>query len=121
MVSYMTNQKNWMRKLSKKLSDRIVAKLWGTTVIADDKKVEVIIAKKFKPLPKQEYLGEIIMETHIGNGMGQKFIDPIIMKSAITHPDSDLMIQYEKETGKHAVWGGRVTKQFIRWMGENVR
>lgn len=26
-----------------------------------------------------------------------------------------LMMKYEQETGKHAFWHGRVTKQFLKW------
>lgn len=44
--------------------------------------------------------------------------DPITGATGILHPDSDLMKQYEKRTGKHAVWGGHETKQFLKWKGK---
>lgn len=29
--------------------------------------------------------------------------------------EEELMIRFEKETGKNAVWGGKVTKQYKTW------
>ena len=52
--------------------------------------------------------------------MEKSNIDSITFKSSIEHPDSDLMIQYQKETGKRSVWGGKQTKQFLKWKELNV-
>lgn len=42
--------------------------------------------------------------------------EAVIEKSAeIADLESDLMLQFEKESGKHAVWGGKKTKGFLKW------
>ena len=32
----------------------------------------------------------------------------------------DYMAEYEQQTGKHAEWGGKVTKQFLNWKEKYV-
>ena len=62
--------------MKNKLSDRVVLKLWGKRVIADDRQVDE----------------QIDIE--------------------------DYMAEFEQRTGKHAIWRGNVTKQFLTWKEE---
>ena len=40
----------------------------------------------------------------------KKYVEKVV---GLTPPE-----QFEKETGKHAIWRGKVTKQFLRWVDE---
>jgi hypothetical protein len=31
-----------------------------------------------------------------------------------------LMVEFESKTGKHAVWAGKITKQFIEWKRDKI-
>ena len=83
------------RKKKVKLSDEVVAIKWGKKpkmFVATDKRVKFL--GDFNPPERQEFLGE--------------------------EPKVDFEKLFEVETGKNAVWGGKVTKQFLVWKEKYV-
>ncbi|MHA1112059.1 MAG: hypothetical protein ACTSRE_13205 [Promethearchaeota archaeon] len=63
--------------------------------------------------------GGIYLE--FGNHSTSNEFEKIILSQLFTEPapaenaERELMKKFKRETGKHAIWGGRVTKQFLRW------
>ena len=91
------------KRKKKKLSDEVVLQKWGKKpmqFIANDQKVTVEPIVEDYPA-KTEYI------------MVRSTLEP--------EPNiEDYMAEYEQQTGKHAEWGGKVTKQFLNWKEKYV-
>lgn len=48
----------------------------------------------------------------------REIADAVTLETAKTAKDNDLYLQFEKETGKHAIWGGKETKGYLSWKKE---
>ena len=89
---------------NKKLSDELVINMWNKKkLIGDNHKVFVSMNKNStKDI-------EVTLVTDIKD---LKVVEPI----KIVNTTEELMKAYKRETGKNAVYRGKVTKEFFKWV-----
>ena len=96
-------------KKNPKLTDEIVINLWNEK--------RTVKGKKMTIERKNHFLGHGLqtVEELINHIKERQYDANVILLDAFI---SIFREEYEDETGKHSIWRGKVTKQFMRWLKE---